>query len=123
MGRQDLDVAAERCVSGAYWAAGQNCLHVQRIIVDRRVYDPFRRRFLERAAGVVCGPKLSESSDMGCLVSEPAARRIDMLMRSGTDAGGAILLGGAAQVRECRRRFSRACPTSIRYSSTKSMVR
>lgn len=94
MNDADLDVAAERCVSGAYWAAGQNCLHVQRIVVDRRVYDPFRRRFLARAAGVVCGPKLSESSDMGCLVSEAAAQRIDALMRSGTDEGGRILLGG-----------------------------
>jgi glyceraldehyde-3-phosphate dehydrogenase (NADP+) len=37
----DLAIAVERTVSGAFWAAGQNCLHVQRLFVHQNVYDEF----------------------------------------------------------------------------------
>jgi len=34
----DLDAAAESCVSGAFWACGQNCIGVQRIYIQQTVY-------------------------------------------------------------------------------------
>ena len=48
----DIEHAVESCVSGAFWAAGQNCVGVQRILVRRPVYGEFRRRFLEATAQV-----------------------------------------------------------------------
>ncbi len=37
----DLDDAVSSCVSGAFGAVGQNCIGVQRIYVERQVYDEF----------------------------------------------------------------------------------
>ena len=51
----DIENAVESCVSGAFWAAGQNCVGVQRILIAAPVYGAFRRRFLEATARLVAG--------------------------------------------------------------------
>ena len=35
----DMQLAVESCVSGAFWAAGQNCIGVQRLLVHRDIYN------------------------------------------------------------------------------------
>ena len=90
----DLERAATCCASGAFWAAGQNCLHVQRIIVEGGVYQPFRDTFRRLAESVRLGPKLHEETDMGCLIDEAAAERIEALLASALTAGARILTGG-----------------------------
>ena len=44
----DIDPAVESCVSGAFWAAGQNCIGVQRLLVHKDVYEEFKTKFVER---------------------------------------------------------------------------
>jgi glyceraldehyde-3-phosphate dehydrogenase (NADP+) len=94
LGDADLDRAAACCVSGAFWAAGQNCLHVQRIYVQREAYAAFRTRLVAKAAAYRVGPKLDETTDMGCLIDEASARRIEGRVRSAVAAGATVLTGG-----------------------------
>jgi len=94
LGDADLDRAAAACISGAFWAAGQNCLHVQRIIADRSVYEPLRDRLRQLAAGIRLGPKLDEATDMGCLIDAAAAERIERLLASAVQDGARIVTGG-----------------------------
>jgi glyceraldehyde-3-phosphate dehydrogenase (NADP+) len=89
--------AVEACMSGAYWAAGQNCLHVQRILVQARSYELYRERFLRSAATIAMGPKLDELTDMGCLVDEAAGRRIDLALDAARGSGAAVIAGGQRQ--------------------------
>lgn len=89
-----LEQAAAACASGAFWAAGQNCLHVQRILIHRDAYQRFRSAFLECVAAYRLGPKLDESTDMGCLIDERSAQRIECLLRSAVAAGATITTGG-----------------------------
>jgi len=44
----DLDEAVESCVSGAFWAAGQNCIGTQRILVQSLVYETFKERLVAK---------------------------------------------------------------------------
>lgn len=90
----DLDLAVDACVSGAYAAAGQNCLHVQRVLVHESLYDAFRERFIAGAEAVRSGPKLSEDTDMGPLIDEAAARRVESIVQDAERAGARILVGG-----------------------------
>ncbi len=64
----DLELAVEANVSGAFWAAGQNCLHVQRLLVHDAIYERFVSRFVARTEAYRVGDKLDEQSDMGCLI-------------------------------------------------------
>ena len=90
----DLDLAVEACVSGAFAAAGQNCLHVQRVLVHDALYDAFEARFVAGAEAIRTGPKLSEETDMGPMIDEQAARRVEKLVLDAQRAGARILAGG-----------------------------
>lgn len=93
----DLDAASEACASGAFAAAGQNCLHVQRVLVHEAVYDAFAERFTAAAAGLRTGPKASEETDMGPMISEDAARRVERLVGRAREVGGRVRTGGTRE--------------------------
>lgn len=90
----DLEAAARACVSGAYWAAGQNCLHVQRVYAHRDVIAPLRERMVALTAAYQLGPKLDEATDMGCLIDAAAAERVHGAVTSALAAGADLLTGG-----------------------------
>lgn len=90
----DLESAVASCVSGAYWAAGQNCLHVQRLLVQQDVYDDFAARFVAAAESYRVGDKQDEATDMGPLITEDAARRVEGWVQEALRAEGRLLTGG-----------------------------
>lgn len=94
MADADLELAVEANVSGAFWAAGQNCLHVQRLLVHDEVYEVFMSRFLARVQTYQVGDKLDEATDMGPLINESAARRVERMVEEAITAGATLLTGG-----------------------------
>ena len=90
----DFEWAVEQCVSGAFWAAGQNCIGVQRLYVHDRLYDRFRDAFVAKAGSYRVGPKLDERTDIGTLIDEKNARRVEGMVREAASAGARVLTGG-----------------------------
>ena len=93
----DVDEAVDSCVSGAFWAAGQNCIGVQRLYVHDAVYEKFREAFVKKASAYRVGPKLDESTDIGTLIDETAAKRVESWVREAAQAGARVLTGGERQ--------------------------
>jgi glyceraldehyde-3-phosphate dehydrogenase (NADP+) len=93
----DIEWAAETCVSGAFWAAGQNCIGVQRIYIHRDVYDEFKRLFVERTKAYTIGNKLDEATDMGPMINEGEARRVERWVAEAVDKGATVLAGGSRE--------------------------
>jgi acyl-CoA reductase-like NAD-dependent aldehyde dehydrogenase len=87
----DLDWAAERCAYGAFKYAGQLCISVQRIVVHDAVYDAFLERFVARAQALRVGDPLDTTTDVGPMIDEAAAERIEAWIG---EAGGHIVSGG-----------------------------
>ena len=90
----DIEWAAETCVSGAFWAAGQNCIGVQRIYIHREVYDRFRDLFVERTDRYTIGDKMDEATDMGPMISLGEAERVERWIKEAVDKGATIAAGG-----------------------------
>ena len=90
----DLDDAAARCAVGAFSYAGQVCISVQRILVERRAYDKFLEMFLERVKRLKLGDPLDESTDMGPMISEAAAARAGSWVDEAVAEGARVLYGG-----------------------------
>lgn len=90
----DLELALEANVSGAFWAAGQNCLHVQRLLLQEAIYDEFMPQFVTRAEAYRMGDKLDEATDMGPLINEAAAVRVEKMVAEALEAGATLLTGG-----------------------------
>ena len=97
MADADLEKAVEATVSGAFWAAGQNCLHVQRIFIDDALYDVFSKAFCARAGAIQMGNKLDESTDMGPMINERAAQKVETLVVDALQKGASLMCGGERQ--------------------------
>lgn len=87
----DLELAVERCVRGAFANAGQVCISVQRILVDRKVWDDFVPAFVQRTEALVVGDPTDPATEVGPLIS---AEEGDRIARWVSEAGGRILTGG-----------------------------
>jgi glyceraldehyde-3-phosphate dehydrogenase (NADP+) len=90
----DLKEAVESTVSGAFWAAGQNCLGVQRIYIQDSIFNEFKRAFINRTKEYCVGDKMSEQTDMGPLITEKEAIRVEKLVTEAIDKGASLLTGG-----------------------------
>ncbi|MET8945129.1 aldehyde dehydrogenase family protein [Streptomyces sp. NPDC004542] len=89
----DLDAAVESCVSGAFWAAGQNCIGTQRILIAAEVYESFRDAFVARTKQLRVGDPLDERTDVGPMITEEAGRVIRMKVDAAVDQGAVLLCG------------------------------
>jgi glyceraldehyde-3-phosphate dehydrogenase (NADP+) len=93
----DIDWAVESCVSGAFWAAGQNCIGVQRLYVHRNIYQQFREKFVEQTVKYKIGDKLNDETDMGPMINEEEAIRVENWINEAKEKGAKILAGGNRQ--------------------------
>lgn len=91
----DLEKASAALVSGAFWAAGQNCVHTQRIIVQRQVFEPLKRLMVERTRTLRVGSKHDPDTDVGPMLEEAQAVRLEALIADATNAGAEVLAGGS----------------------------
>jgi len=90
----DIAYAAERCVTGGFAYAGQSCISVQRILVERSVHAKFTDLFLAAAKKLVTGDPLEDSTDVGPLIRESDATRASEWIHEATRTGARLLLGG-----------------------------
>jgi acyl-CoA reductase-like NAD-dependent aldehyde dehydrogenase len=89
----DLEQAVARCVSGAFWAAGQNCIGTQRILVQRRCHGAFRDAFVETTRRLVTGDPAHAHTDVGPMIHADAAARIAGLVDVAIAEGARVLHG------------------------------
>jgi len=94
MNDANVDLALEACVSGAFWAAGQNCLHVQRIYIQDEIFDQFVTEFCRRANSIYMGDKLCESTQMGPMINEKAACKVESMVQDAIEKNSTLLCGG-----------------------------
>ncbi len=90
----DLETAAKRCAVGAFYNSGQVCLSVQRIYTERQVFDPFQERFIKATESMVVGDPLDERVDVGPMIDEKEALRIEGWVSEATAEGAKIVTGG-----------------------------
>ena len=90
----DLDDAAERLAATAFSFAGQSCISVQRIYVERSAHDGFLERFLPRVEALALGDPADEDTDVGPLISTADRDRILSWIEEARQGGAEILAGG-----------------------------
>ncbi len=90
----NVELALERSVAGAFAFSGQVCIKAQRVYVQDRLYDDFARQFVERARKLVAGDPLDEKADVGPMIDEGAARRVEEWVDEAVRGGAKALCGG-----------------------------
>jgi acyl-CoA reductase-like NAD-dependent aldehyde dehydrogenase len=90
----DLEAAATLSATSGYAFAGQSCISVQRVIVDRRVHDSFVRLLVQAAGSLRVGDPLDPETDVGPLITSEDRDRVSEWMDEAVDAGAERLTGG-----------------------------
>ena len=90
----DLAYAAERCVAGGFAYAGQSCISVQRILVERSVCGKFTDLLVAGVQQLKTGNPMLDSTDVGPLIRESDAIRASDWVQEAVRGGARLLCGG-----------------------------
>jgi len=91
----DLNLAIDRCVMGSFAYSGQICISVQRIYVHQDIFDSFVAGFLDKTKKLKIGDPQDKSTDIGPMISEDEARRVEQCVQDAISAGAKLLSGGS----------------------------
>jgi acyl-CoA reductase-like NAD-dependent aldehyde dehydrogenase len=93
-GDADLDEATSKLAANAFSFAGQSCISVQRIYVQKAAYDEFVTRFVPKVEELVVGDPSDEETDVGPVIDEDARERILSWIDEAREGGAEVLAGG-----------------------------
>jgi acyl-CoA reductase-like NAD-dependent aldehyde dehydrogenase len=94
MADADLDLAAARLAASGYTHAGQSCISVQRVYVQREVADAFRDRFVAAVEALVAGDPMDEATDLGPVIDTESRTRVLDWIGEARRGGARVLAGG-----------------------------
>ncbi|MGH9174623.1 MAG: aldehyde dehydrogenase family protein, partial [Vicinamibacterales bacterium] len=95
----DIDHVVARVRAGAFAYAGQVCISVQRVFVHQDVYQTFCDKLAAAVQTIVAGDPLDPATELGPMIDDKAARRIDEWVQAAVAEGGRVLTGGQANGR------------------------
>jgi acyl-CoA reductase-like NAD-dependent aldehyde dehydrogenase len=89
----DLATAAKACARNAMALAGQSCVSVQNVFVHKRIYDTLVEAVAREADSIRFGDPMDPSTEVGTLIDEQAAVRVEGMIGRAVDAGAKLLRG------------------------------
>ncbi|HEY2792361.1 MAG TPA: aldehyde dehydrogenase family protein [Micromonosporaceae bacterium] len=89
----DLEWAAARTATFANYQAGQSCIAVQRVIVHTDLYDQFVPMLVDKVKALPTGDVMDETVEVGPVINDAAADRIEEWVRAAETAGARNLTG------------------------------
>ncbi len=90
----DLAAAADAVLRGGYYASGQACISVQRVLVEAPVREEFLALLGARMAEVTVGDPRSPETRVAPLIDEAATSRVTTWIESAVAAGATLVTGG-----------------------------
>ena len=90
----DVEVAATKLAANAFAFAGQTCISVQRIYVERPVYDAFVSAFVPKVEALTVGDPADDDTDIGPVIDGGSRSRILDWVAEAEAAGATVLTGG-----------------------------
>ncbi|MGH2934761.1 MAG: aldehyde dehydrogenase family protein [Gaiellaceae bacterium] len=87
----DVEVAASKLAANAFSFAGQSCISVQRVYVERARFDEFVQAFVSKVEALKVGDPADDETDVGPVIDEDARERIRAWIAA---SKGDVLTGG-----------------------------
>jgi lactaldehyde dehydrogenase len=90
----DIGKAVESAVKGSFLFSGQVCIAVKRIILEESIADEFADKMVRRTKKLKVGDPLDPETDMGPMIDEDAAIKVENLVNDAQNRGAKLLVGG-----------------------------
>ena len=98
----DLAAAADAVVRGGYYASGQACISVQRVLVEAPVAEEFLGLLTDRVSAVTVGDPRDEATRVAALIDARSTRRVHDWIGEAVAAGAKVVAGGDVDGRMLR---------------------
>lgn len=92
----DVDAAVDAVLRGGFYANGQACISVQRVVLARPIAQRFTEALLERLPEVIVGDPRDEATRVAPVINARSAERILSWIDAAAEAGATVLAGGRA---------------------------
>jgi acyl-CoA reductase-like NAD-dependent aldehyde dehydrogenase len=92
--KDQLDDAAMRTAIAAFSYAGQSCISVQRVFVERGIFQTFLWKLVDLAAKMETGDPSNEATEVGPMIRVSDAERVEAWVKEAVDGGAKLLAGG-----------------------------
>lgn len=93
----NLDRVAKAAVRACFSNAGQLCISIERIYVERAIADEFTAKFVARVRAATLGAAYDYSADMGSLISDAQLETVSKHVADAKSKGATVLTGGNAR--------------------------
>ncbi|WP_407604942.1 aldehyde dehydrogenase family protein, partial [Pseudomonas aeruginosa] len=90
----DINKAAAKLAKMSFAHAGQICISVQRIFVQKSVKEKFLEKFLQEVSYLKVGDPLDPNTNVGPMINVKEAERIEQWVKEAEEDGAVILTGG-----------------------------
>ncbi|MCB7479855.1 NAD-dependent succinate-semialdehyde dehydrogenase [Christiangramia sediminis] len=90
----DVELAVKTCVQGRVYNNGETCVAAKRFIVVDKVYDKFKKAFVEQMSNVKAGDPTKEDSDIGPMARKDLREELHEQVEESVKKGAKILCGG-----------------------------
>jgi putative phosphonoacetaldehyde dehydrogenase len=90
----DLDATAKLAAEGSLATAGQSCRGIKRLIVEESIADAFVERLVKEVKSRRYGDPFDTATDIGTLIDEEAARRVEVRCERARKDGATLVHGG-----------------------------
>jgi acyl-CoA reductase-like NAD-dependent aldehyde dehydrogenase len=90
----DVDATAAKLAANAFSFAGQSCISVQRIYVERASFDAFLASFVPKVEALKVGDPGDDDTDVGPVIDEDARTRVAEWIAEAEQSGARVLTGG-----------------------------
>jgi len=92
----DFEQMMKTTINSSFSNQGQICLCGSRILVEDRIYEAFKKRFIEETAKLKVGNPMDKDTRIGAIVSRQQFEKIQYYIELAKAEGGAIVFGGDA---------------------------
>lgn len=93
----DLKLAAGEAAAGGFANAGQNCISVQRLLIQRGVFEEFTDLFVGEVKALKVGDPRDADTDVGPMIALRDAERAEAWVTEAQKAGASVLHGGSRE--------------------------
>lgn len=90
----DLELASSQTSAGAFTNAGQNCISVQRILVQKGIFEDFADLFVDKVKALKVGDPRDADTDIGPMITLNDAERAQNWVNEAKNAGAEVLYSG-----------------------------
>ncbi|MCS3426381.1 aldehyde dehydrogenase family protein [Leucobacter aridicollis] len=87
----DVEAAVDAVFRGGFYANGQACISVQRVVLERPIAERFTARLIERMDEIVVGDPRDIATNVAPVINEASGERIRAMVERALAAGATLL--------------------------------